>query len=141
MGALAAAVLKLPERVAATLTAFGGGLLLAAVALELVPEADRGGVPESAALGLTVAQGELGVALLVGVVVGNVVESYGAAQPILAGGLSRRFAVGLLGGIGAALALATVLGGTVLAEASEELIGRRRPGHSADRSWRAGSGR
>ena len=37
-GAVAGATLKLPERVAAAITAFGGGVLLAAVALELVPE-------------------------------------------------------------------------------------------------------
>jgi ZIP family zinc transporter len=190
-GALAAAALRLPSRVAATLTAFGGGILLAAVALELVPEADaeaglgltaagllagtlvyvgadawlnrqagmgdmrraghaaaagrsmdmpahsaessRGesiaaglfvdGVPESLALGLTIAEGEVGVALLAGIVVGNVVESYGAAQPIIAGGHTRRFAIGLLGAIGIALALATVAGGTVLADASPELVG------------------
>jgi zinc transporter, ZIP family len=162
-------------------TAFGGGILLAAVALELVPEADaraglwatalgflagtlvyvaadallaqdesaeamrrsghaaaagqpieinrvdaeaaRGesiavglavdGVPESLALGLTIADGELGVALLVGIVVGNVVEAYGAAQPILKAGRSRRFAVGLLAAIGFVLAAATALGGAV----------------------------
>jgi zinc transporter, ZIP family len=190
-GALAAAVFQLPARVAATLTAFGGGVLFAAVALELVPEADAGagagltaagllagtlvyvvadrwltrdedmmmmrrssqgaaagrdmrmpvdmsetsrgeaiaaglfvdGVPESIALGLTVAEGEIGVALLAGVLVGNVVEAYGAAQPIIAGGRSRRFAVGVLSAIGAALALAVVLGGTVFADASPELIG------------------
>ena len=191
VGALAAALLRLPEAVAATLTAFGGGILLAAIALELVPEADRragggltafgllagtalyvgadawlsrdermkmvrrsghaaaagremtmpsgsaeaargesiaaglfvDGVPESVALGLTIAEGELGVALLAGIAIGNVVEAYGAAQPIVAGGRSKRFAVGLLAGIGVALALATVLGGTVLADASGELIG------------------
>jgi hypothetical protein len=44
-GALAAVLLRLPERVAATATAFGGGILLAAVALELVPEADAGAGP------------------------------------------------------------------------------------------------
>jgi zinc transporter, ZIP family len=81
------------------------------------------GVPESIALGLTIAEGEVGLALLVGIVVGNVVEAYGAAQPILVGGQSRRFALTLLGLIGVALALATVLGGTVLADASPELIG------------------
>jgi zinc transporter, ZIP family len=189
-GALAAVLLRLPEAVAATLTAFGGGLLLAAVALELVPEADDGagaaltaagmlagtlvyvaadgwlnrepkmaamrraghaaavgrememprhaeaargesiaagifvdGVPESIALGLTIAQGELGVALLAGVVLGNLVEAYGAGQPILAGGHPARFVVGLLGGIGLALAVATVLGGTVLSGASPEFVG------------------
>ncbi len=190
-GAVAAALLTLPERIAATLTAFGGGILLSAVALELVPEADEGagswltaaglvagtlvyvgadrwlsrdegmramrrsghaaaagkamdmpsshaeaargesiaaglfvdGVPESLALGLTVAEGEIGLALLVGILVGNVVEAYGAAQPIAAGGHSRRFAVTLLGAIGLALALSTVLGGTVLADASPTLIG------------------
>jgi zinc transporter ZupT len=41
LGAVSAAILRLPGRVAATLTAFGGGVLLAAIALELVPEADR----------------------------------------------------------------------------------------------------
>jgi zinc transporter, ZIP family len=229
-GALAAALLRLPERVAATATAFGGGILLAAVALELVPEADAGagpaltaagllggtllyvgadawlsrdpsmraqrrmghaaaagrpmsdmadgraegaldtgrratgsmprdhpeaahgtgpsatglmprdhseaargesiaagifvdGVPESIALGLTIAGGSVGVALLAGILLGNVVEAYGAAQPILAGGHTRRFTLLLLGGIGLALAAATVLGGTVLADASDELIG------------------
>ncbi len=143
-GAIAAVILHLPSRVAAIVTAFGGGVLLAAIALELVPEADaragtaltaaglfagtlvyvaadrslarnentemvrrsghaaaagrsmeipedsgelaRGegiamgifvdGVPESIALGLTIAEGEVGVALLAGILIGNVVESY-----------------------------------------------------------------
>jgi ZIP family zinc transporter len=191
VGALAAAALRFPPRVAATATAFGGGVLLAAVALELVPEADeragaflttvgllvgtlvyvgadrwlsrdegmkvmrraghaaaagrpmsmpsshaeaaRGesiaaglfvdGVPESVALGLTIAEGEVGLALLVGILVGNVVEAYGAAQPIIAGGHSSRFAIALLGGIGIAVAAATVLGGTVLSDASPDLVG------------------
>jgi ZIP family zinc transporter len=183
--------LRLPSRLAALVTAFGGGVLFAAIALELVPEADtragtaltaaglvagtliyvgadrwlvrepqmamvrrsghaaaagvemempsgsselaRGeaiavgifvdGVPESVALGLTVTEGEVGVALLAGILIGNVVESYGAAQPILAAGRSRQFALGLLGAIGLALAFATVLGGTVLADASDGLVG------------------
>jgi ZIP family zinc transporter len=189
VGAVAAAFLRLPPRFAAALTAFGGGVLFAAIAFELVPEADReagvaltalgllagtlvyvsadawlsrdasidrmrrsghaaaagqpmmmhsseaargesiaaglfvDGVPESIALGLTVAEGEIGVALLAGILVGNVVEAYGAAQPIVAGGHTRRFAITLLGMIGAALALATVLGGTALADASGEVIG------------------
>jgi zinc transporter, ZIP family len=190
-GALVAAALKLPGKAAALLTAFGGGVLLAAVALELVPEADseagvgltalgllagmlvyvgidrfltrdegmkavrrsghaaaagrpmampadhaeaaRGesiaaglfvdGVPESIALGLTIAEGEIGLALLVGILLGNVVEAYGASQPIIAGGHTRRYAIGLMGAIGLALALSTVLGGTVLADASPEFIG------------------
>jgi zinc transporter, ZIP family len=186
LGAALAVLLRLPERVAATLTTFGGGILVAAVAFELVPDADaeagvwitalgllagalifvgadawltrdpemkamrrathaaaagrpmhaeaaRGeaiaaglfvdGVPESVALGLTIAEGEIGLALLAGILVGNVVEAYGAAQPIVTGGHSPRFAVGLLGGIGVALALATVLGGTVLKDAPSALIG------------------
>jgi zinc transporter, ZIP family len=189
-GAVLAVLLELPARVAAVVTSFGGGLLFAAVAFELVPEADesagapltafgllagtlvfvaadawltrdpgmkamrrsrhaaaagrampphdhaeaaRGesiaaglfvdGVSESIALGLTIAEGEIGLALLAGVLVGNLVEAYGAAQPIAAGGHTARFAVGLLGGIGLALAFATVLGGTVLADARPELIG------------------
>jgi zinc transporter, ZIP family len=188
-GAVAAALFRLPGRLAATLTAFGGGILFSAIALELVPEADReagaaltafgllagtlvyvgadrwlgrdaemmamrrsghaaaagqpmqmrtsevmrgesiavglfvDGVPESIALGLTIAEGEIGVALLAGVLVGNVVEAYGATQPIVAGGRTRRFAVALLSAIGGALAVATVLGGTVLADASGQLVG------------------
>jgi ZIP family zinc transporter len=191
LGAVAAALLRLPDRVAAVLTAFGGGVLLAAIALELVPEADReagtvltavglvagtgvyvgadvwlnrdegmkamrrsghaaaaggamtmpatrdevargesiaaglfvDGVPESIALGLMIAEGEIGLALLAGILIGNLVESYGAAQPIVAGGRTRRFAVGLLATVGVALAAATVLGGTVLADASPAVIG------------------
>lgn len=190
LGAIVAATLELPQRVAATITALGGGVLLAAVAFELVPEADahagatvtaaglvagmliyvgadawlnrddtmksmrraghaaaagqrmslpdraeatRGesiavglfvdGVPESLALGLTIAEGAIGLALLVGILVGNVVEGYGAAQPIIAGGRSRSFAVGLLAGIGVALAGATIMGGTVLVDASPAFIG------------------
>jgi zinc transporter, ZIP family len=191
-GGTVAALVRLPERVAALVTSFGGGILLAAIALELVPEADRAagaglttlglvagtllyvgadawlnrdeemksmrrsghaaaagmemdmprtgsagaargesiaagifvdGVPESVALGLTVAGGELGIALLAGILVGNVVEAYGAAQPIVAAGASRRFALTLLSAIGLALAFATVLGGTILSDASPSLIG------------------
>src|ERR671922_815000 len=195
-GGLVAAAVDLTARIAATITAFGGGTLLSAVALELVPEADaeagaaltalgllggtvlyvgadawlsrneemklarrsmhaaasgrtmgmsvnqaeatRGesiavglfvdGVPESIAVGLTIAEGEVGVALLAGVLIGNVVESYGAAQPIVVGGRTRRFAVTLLAAIGVALASATVLGGTVLADASPELVGTAQAG-------------
>lgn len=189
-GALVAVRITLPERVAATVSAFGGGVLLGAVALELVPEADqqaglgitacgmlagtvvfvgadfwlsrrettdtmrrsrhaaaagrpmmasdrteaaRGqsiaagivvdGIPESIALGLTVADRELGVALLVGVLVGNVIEAYGAVQPIIASGYSRRFAVGLITAIAISLAGATVLGATLLSDASSNLVG------------------
>jgi ZIP family zinc transporter len=193
-GAVAAVRLELPERFAALVTALGGGIMLAAIAVELLPEADAGagtaltaaglfagtliyvtadarlsrephdrqmrrmahaaaagrpmsdmaepqaggeaargksiavgitvdGVPESIALGLTIAQGELGVALLAGILLGNVVEAYGAAQPILAAGRSRGYVLRLLGGIGLGLAVATTLGGTALADASEELIG------------------
>jgi ZIP family zinc transporter len=187
-GALVAALVELPSRVAATITAFGGGTLLAAVALQLVPAADSAagpgltavglaagtlayvgadvwltrdpgtremrrmghamvagrampmadeaaegevvaagifvdGVPESIALGLTVAGSGIGVALLVGVLLGNLVESYGSAHLIVHGGRPRRFAITLLTAIGLALGFATVLGGTALADASDKAIG------------------
>lgn len=188
-GSVAAARLRLSPHLAALITAAGGGTLLAAIALELVPEADEGagkswtvvglavgailyvaadawltrdehdkamrrsghaaasgramsmksaeeargetiaagivvdGIPESVALGLAVASGEPGFALLTAVVVGNVTEAYGAAQPILAGGRGPRFALGLLGGIGVVLALATVLGGTVGAGLDDLVVG------------------
>lgn len=44
-------------------------------------------------------------------------------RPIIASGYSTRFAVGLIAAIGLALAGATVLGGTVLADASPTLVG------------------
>ena len=182
VGAAAAGRLILPARAGAATTAFGGGLLLAAVALELVPEADAAagaavtagglvlgtaayacadawlhrdphmgamrdavhaaksrqvapmdaddaegrslaaglvidGVPESVALGLTVADGRLGPALLAGVLVGNLVEAYGSARLLASAGV-RLFAA-----IGAALAAMTLLGATVLAGAGGALIG------------------
>jgi zinc transporter, ZIP family len=46
-----------------------------------------------------------------------------AVRPIIASGHSKRFAVGLIAGIGLALAGATVLGGTLLADASPTLVG------------------
>jgi ZIP family zinc transporter len=61
--------------------------------------------------------------LLAGILVGNTVEGYGAAQPMIAGGRSKRFTLGLLAGIAATLAVATVLGGALLSEASEALVG------------------
>jgi ZIP family zinc transporter len=190
VGAVAAARLRLPERIAATITAFGGGTLFSAVAFDLVPEADqlagrvwtaagllggaavyvaadawltrdsahsvmrraghaaasgrpmrmphspeaaRGeaiaagivvdGVPESLALGLMAADGHAGLALLVAVVVGNLTEAYGAAQPIVAGGHSRCFALSLLSGIGLVLGVVTLLGGTVLGSAPDTFVG------------------
>lgn len=198
VGAVVAARTSLPPAVAEFVTAFGGGVLLAAIALGLVPAADeaagpawtaaglisgtllyvaadawltrdetrrlhrraahgmaagrameaemfalrsaenharaaRGesiavglfidGVPESLALGLTIAAGEIGAALAAGIVIGNVIEAYGAAQPIVTGGHSRSFAVGLLAAIGVSLAVATVAGGTLLADAALQLVG------------------
>ena len=190
-GAIVATTTRLPERLAALITAFGGGALLAAVALELVPEADahagtwwtaiglvagmliyvgadawltraearrvlrrsihaasagrpmaqhvdhskavRGeaiaaglfidGVPESLALGIAIAEGGAAGALLVGILVGNVVEAYGAAQPIVAGHRSKRFAIVLLTAIGSFLFLSTVLGATLLSGGSARFIG------------------
>lgn len=193
-GAVAAATLRIAPRLAALITASGGGILLSAVALELVPEADslagstwtvagllagalvyvgadaalgsnedmarartaghaaaagmrmqpkrdeqaradtaRGeaiaagivvdGIPESLALGLMAAEGGSGFALLVAVVVGNLTESYGAAQPIVAGGHTSRFAVGLMAIIGLILGATTVVGGLVGESLTGTVIG------------------
>jgi ZIP family zinc transporter len=200
LGGAAAGWVRLPERPASLVTAYGGGLLLGAVALDLLPAADatagrgwtaagilagaaaylvldelltrdapagrvrtsghaaasgamahvaamgdvdraaasRGqviaagivvdGIPESLALGLAVvmgagSMGEGGVALLVAVVLGNVTEAYGAAQPLLASGRSRVYAFGLVSGIALLLGAVTVLGGTVLAGAHPAVVG------------------
>ena len=52
LGSIVAARTKLPPAVAEFLTTFGGGLLLAAVALELVPAADEAAGPAWTAGGL-----------------------------------------------------------------------------------------
>ena len=61
MGGFIASRITLPERVAAPITAFGGGVLLATVALELVPEADK-----QAGLGVTAVGMLLGTGVFVG---------------------------------------------------------------------------
>jgi ZIP family zinc transporter len=189
VGSLLAAWREVPEEIAAAVTAFAGGALIAAVGLELVPEADehagaaltavglavgalvfvaadwaltreenrrdfrrsmhaaaarrletrgRGesqtgfslalgifidGVPETAALGLTIAEGEIGLALLIGIIVSNLTESYGASVFIVQGGRSRRLALALFAGIAAALIAALVVGVTLLSKASGSLVG------------------
>ena len=203
MGALAAVLLHLPERVAAMLTAFGGGLLCrrraragargrcrrrhgvtarpAAGTLALrrrrrladpraVDAVDAAVGPRrrrrrarwrcarrrrrESARGEAIAAGHLRrrrarvdrrwvspsprarpvLALLAGVLIGNVVEAYGATQPIVASGDSRSGSRSHCSAASAlALRLATVLGGTVLADVSDELRrhragGRRRRG-------------
>ena len=163
VGALAAGFVRLPEKFAAAVTVFGGGVLLAAVAFELVPGADRAagslttavaivvgtllyvaadwlvergkdvdfpgsaeaevargekiaaalvvdGVPESIALGLTLASEEIPLALLAGIVLANVAEGYGAAHPMITGGRRRAVAVAMLGVIGLVLAVTVVVG-------------------------------
>lgn len=190
VGAVAGALLPARERVATTLTIFGGGLLLGALAFELVVEAERhagaplvagglavgalaylaidwaltrdegradlrralqagvaggrsrergdeqaargksialgifmDGVPETAALGLTIAEGELAASLLAGILVSNLVESYGATEPIVASGRSRGYPVALFAGIALALIAALVVGATLLEDARPSVIG------------------
>jgi zinc transporter, ZIP family len=189
LGSALAAWREVPEEIAAAVTAFAGGALIAAVGLELVPSADehagagltalglgvgallfvaadwvltreerqrdfrramhaaaarrletRGkgesqvgfslalgifidGVPETAALGLTIAEEQVGLALLTGIVVSNLTESYGASVFIVQGGRSRMIALGIFAGIAASLIAALLLGVTLLAEASGSVIG------------------
>jgi ZIP family zinc transporter len=190
VGAFAGAILPMWERTATTLAVFGGGVLLGALAFDLVPEAEehagtwltavglvagtlaflgadwlltreenlkelrramqagvyggrtqggkreeagRGksialgvfmdGVPETAALGITVAEGAIAVPLLAGVLVSNLVESYGASEPIVDAGYSRRYPIVLFTAIGGALLAAIVVGATLLAGASDRVIG------------------
>jgi zinc transporter, ZIP family len=189
LGAALAAWREVPEEIAATVTAFAGGALIAAVGLELVPDADehagaaltavglfvgallfvaadwaltrdehqrdfrrsmhaaaaqkletrgRGesqvgfslalgifvdGVPETAALGLTIAEGEVGLALLTGIVVSNLTESYGASVFIVQGGRSRMVALGVFAVIAVSLITALLLGVTLLADASGSVVG------------------
>jgi zinc transporter, ZIP family len=191
VGAIAAAVLPLWERVATTLTTVGGGILIGALAFDLVPDAEahagawltaaglaagtllflgldwllshgeedrelrramqagasrgrmtgeggeeaagRGksialgifidGVPETAALGITIAEGDIGLALLAGIVVSNLTESYGSSEAIVTAGYSRRYPILLFTGIGLALLAAIVVGATLLAGTNDTVIG------------------
>lgn len=81
------------------------------------------GVPETAALGVTIAEGQIGLALLTGVLVSNLVESYGATQPIVDGGRSRGFAILVFTAIALALVAAIVVGATLLTDAGDSAIG------------------
>jgi zinc transporter, ZIP family len=190
VGAIAAALLPLWERFATTMTAVGGGILIGALAFDLVPEAEKhagmawtaaglasgtllflgldwllshgeerkelrramqagatrgrmtgggeeaagrgksialgifiDGVPETAALGITVAEGDVALPLLVGIVVSNLVESYGSSEAIVAAGYSRRYPILLFAAIGVALLVAIFLGAELLAGASERIAG------------------
>jgi hypothetical protein len=53
-GALVAARFRVPTRLAAMVTAFGGGILVSSVALELVPDADEGAGIRLTAIGIAV---------------------------------------------------------------------------------------
>ena len=187
VGALAASWLPEWERVAAAVSVFAAGLLIAAVAFELVPDArtnagaavtalgvvagavlfaaadwwlalrqdtaslrrecharaagrpppDAGpasdedakkantgrsialgslvdGIPESAALGVAIVEGAVGLALLAGILIANVAEAFGGSTPLIGSGKSRAYAVGLFGGIGFALVVALSLGASTL---------------------------
>lgn len=81
------------------------------------------GVPETAALGITIAEGQIALALLAGVLISNLAESYGASQPITAAGYSRRYPILLFFGIGVALLGAITLGATLLANTPDVVIG------------------
>lgn len=81
------------------------------------------GIPESLALGLMAVEQTGGLALLVAVVVGNLTEAYGAAQPIISAGRSTRFAVGLLSVIGVGLGAVTIVGGVAGAALPATIIG------------------
>jgi ZIP family zinc transporter len=189
LGTLLAAWREVPEQLAAAVTAFAGGALIAAVGLEIVPEADehagsvltavglgvgalafvaadwvltreerarefrrsmhaaaagrlkpsrqgeaqRGysialgifidGVPETAALGITIAERNIGLALLAGIVISNLTEAYGASVFIIQGGRTRLVALAIFAGIAAALVVALVFGATLLTSAGDSLIG------------------
>jgi ZIP family zinc transporter len=81
------------------------------------------GVPETAALGLTIAEGDIGLALLAGILVSNLTEAYGSSIFVIQGGRSRRLALGLFAAIAAALVGALVLGATLLAAAGDSVVG------------------
>lgn len=189
LGTLLAAWREVAEQLAAAVTAFAGGALIAAVGLEIVPDADdragavltalglgvgalafvvadwaltreervrefrrsmhaaaagrlepsaqgeaqRGysialgifidGVPETAALGITIAERNIGLALLAGIIISNLTEAYGASVFIIQGGRARLLPLGIFAGIAAALVIALVLGATLLSSVGDSLIG------------------
>ena len=81
------------------------------------------GVPESLALGLTIAAGEVGAPSPPGSSSGTSSRRTAPRSRSWTGGHSRSFAVGLLAAIGVSLAVATVAGGTLLADAALPLVG------------------
>ena len=81
------------------------------------------GVPETAALGITVAEGDVALPLLVGIVVANLAEAYGASEAIVSAGYSRRYPIALFGGIGVTLLVAIFLGANLLSGLGDRVIG------------------
>lgn len=81
------------------------------------------GVPETAAIGISIAEGRVALPLLADVVVSNLAESYGASEPISEAGYPRRYPILMFGGIALALVIALVAGATLLSDAPNGVIG------------------
>ncbi|WP_205696125.1 ZIP family metal transporter [Conexibacter sp. SYSU D00693] len=98
----------------------GGG---AAVGALLALGALLDGIPESAALGLGLAQGGgVGVALLGAVFVSNLPEAVGSAAALRAQGTRPAHVLGLWLAVALAGAVASAVGYAVLGDASDELV-------------------
>ncbi|MBI5103948.1 MAG: hypothetical protein HZB46_02975 [Solirubrobacterales bacterium] len=81
------------------------------------------GVPESAALGLSLAQGgEIGVALLAAVFVSNLPEAVGSSAELRSAGRPASGIIRLWAGVAVAGALASLLGYVLLDGAADEVI-------------------
>ena len=141
------ALLRTPNpKVLGTVMSFGAGVLLSAVAFELVAKgittegrlkwttvglfagaivlgAMLDGIPESAILGLTVLQtGEVGVSMLVAVFVSNFPEGMAATTGLHNGGWTTARIVALWSAVVAASGIAAALGFTLLDGASPSTL-------------------
>ena len=98
----------------------GGGAGAMALALGALLD----GIPEQAAIGLTLASGgAVSAALVAAVFLSNVPEALGSAAEMRAAGRPAREILGLWGGVTVACALATVVGYVALKDASANLQG------------------
>ncbi|MDE9364441.1 ZIP family zinc transporter [Luteipulveratus sp. YIM 133132] len=100
-----------------------GGSAASAGGLALVLGALLDGIPESAAIGISLLGGQgVGVAMVAAVFLSNIPESLSATTGLKAAGRSTRWILGLWSGVVVASVLAAVAGHTLLGGASPETV-------------------
>lgn len=115
LGALIAWFATVPQRVVASVMAFGAGVLVSGALLD--------GIPESVVLGLSLLSGKgVGVPVLAAFCISNLPEGLSSAAGMKRNGRSARYVFGVWTAIATASGAAGLLGCLLLQGASDQLI-------------------